>query len=323
MQRFANIIVGISVCEAEPPLTHAHRARMSGKCEITLSVRNGETIGGVYLCQVNEHVSCGACCGLYNVDGLSQQFLEGMLRQRTEQFARVLRTADAIEEFGVKMEGWSPRKRPYPDFYHCPFLGLIGENSGRVGCLLHPAAKGNDGKDWRGISYYGGMACRTYFCPTARQLPASYLRVLRQSMDHWYPYGLIVTERQLISAFFREVEGRLGHPLQAADVATASNVAAVLRKFADLKIAWPYRRKEVPGPCNYFFENGAYSRSPVMRQRGDIPPSRYEDIFRELESGFSSKEDLHRAEALLQDLFDSLKPAFESDGVHAPALKEF
>jgi hypothetical protein len=23
--------------------------------------------GGIYLCQVNEKVSCGVCCGLYNV----------------------------------------------------------------------------------------------------------------------------------------------------------------------------------------------------------------------------------------------------------------
>ena len=114
--------------------------------------------GDVYLCQVGEQVSCGACCGLYNIRDLSQRLLEVMLTERTEAFARVPRTAEAIEAFQKKIEGWTPPKRPFPDFYHCPFLGLIGRNGRRVGCLLHPAAAGNNGIDWRGMTYHGAMA---------------------------------------------------------------------------------------------------------------------------------------------------------------------
>lgn len=32
--------------------------------------------GGVYLCRVNENLSCGACCGLYNVPDLSRYFFK-------------------------------------------------------------------------------------------------------------------------------------------------------------------------------------------------------------------------------------------------------
>jgi hypothetical protein len=55
--------------------------------------------------------------------------------------------------------------QPFPEFHHCPYVGLIGNELSRVGCLLHPMAEGNTGVDFRGLSYYGGMACRIYFCP--------------------------------------------------------------------------------------------------------------------------------------------------------------
>ncbi|MEW6673149.1 MAG: hypothetical protein AB1427_15700 [Thermodesulfobacteriota bacterium] len=257
----------------------------------------------MYLCQVGGQVSCGACCGLYNVPGLSQPSLEAMLAERTEAFARVSRTAEGIEAFQKAIEGWTPPKRPFPDFYHCPFLGLIGTNDRRVGCLLHPAAAGNDGVDWRGLSYYGAMACQTYFCPSVRYMPQPQLQILRQVMDHWYPFGLIVTERLLLGAFFSEVESRIGRPLRAADFAAGSGPAKLLSEFADLKLAWPFRNADAPGPCNYFFENGDYPRPSVQRLGEDIPPSRYESIFRELESAFLSTKDLRAAEELLDDLF--------------------
>jgi len=266
-----------------------------------------ESPGGVYLCQVGERVSCGACCGLYNMADLSQRSLEEMLAGRTDAFARVPRTVAGIEAFQKKIEGWTPPQRPFADFYHCPFLGLVGCSGRRVGCLLHPAAAGNNGRDWRGLSYYGALACRTYFCPSVRQLPRPYLHILRQSLNHWYPFGLIVTERRLLFAFFREVESRIGRPATAADFAKNSSPAELLREFAGLKIKWPFRRKDAPGPCNYFFENGEYPRPAVHRSEGSIPLSHHEEILRELDSGFSSAGELQAAEELLDDLFSRLR----------------
>jgi len=139
--------------------------------------------GGVYLCQVDENVSCGACCGLYNCPDASRACLQERLTFRTERFREVPRNTDAIDAFQEQMERREPRQRPYPDFYHCPFLGLVGRQNSRVGCLLHPLADGNQGVDLRGLSFYGGLACRDYFCPSHRNLPPVYKAII-QSVCH-------------------------------------------------------------------------------------------------------------------------------------------
>ena len=97
--------------------------------------------GGVYLCQVTENVSCGACCGLYNCSDASRAGLHERLTFQTERFREVPREVDAIDDFRVQMERREPRQRPYPDFYHCPFLGLAGFFDAierRLGLLLEP-----------------------------------------------------------------------------------------------------------------------------------------------------------------------------------------
>ena len=116
----------------------------------------------------------------------------------------------------------------------------------------------------------------------------------------------MLSERRLLSAFFKETENRVGRCVEVADFPRASRAAAVLREFARLKITWPYRRENAPGACNYFFENGEYPRPPLQRAGENIPPSPYEDILTELDSGFSSKQELYEAEARLEDLFRSL-----------------
>lgn len=150
--------------------------------------------GGVYLCQISETISCGACCGLYNVADLSFDHLSAMLRYRTETFARVPRTMDAILAFKAHIEEKENQNRPFPDFHHCPYIGLIGENFARVGCLLHPLGVGNKGIDFRGLSYHGGLACGMYFCPSYRILSEPYKKLIRKSAYNWYSYGLMIGE---------------------------------------------------------------------------------------------------------------------------------
>jgi len=113
-----------------------------------------------------------------------------------------------IDAFKSSVESTEPQERPYPDFHRCAFLGMIEDDGRRVGCLMHPLAEGNSGVDWRGLSYYGGMACRTYFCPSVRHLPVRWLTAVHLSMDHWYLHGLVVTERQLLAALFTELKNR-------------------------------------------------------------------------------------------------------------------
>lgn len=257
----------------------------------------------MYLCQVNETVSCGACCGLYNLPNLSQENLEILLSERTEAFASVPRTEDGIYAFQRRNEGPQPRTRPFPEFHHCPFLGLIGAEKSRVGCLLHPARPGNNGRDYRSFSWYSEKACRTYFCPATKKLPTVYQSILLQTIDNWYTYGLIVTEHVLVSAYFKEVESRLGRPIAVNDYTQNIQATNAFREFAELKSKWPYRREDSPGPCNFFFENGLYHRPGVYRRTPDIRLSPYEKILRELDAGFSSAKEIKAADRLLDDLF--------------------
>jgi hypothetical protein len=258
----------------------------------------------VYLCQTGPNVSCGACCGLYNVADPSPKGLEALLVRRSRWFAGVPRTVKGIDAFKARVKSVEPRQGPFPDFHHCPYLGMIEDEGRRVGCLLHPLAKGNRGIDWRGLSYYGGMACRTYFCPSVRQLPTRWLTALRQSMHHWYLHGLIVTERRLLAAFFGILENRLARPVDATDFPARSPASALLAAFANLKLTWSFRREGAPGRANYFFEDGLYPRLPIARAGASIPSSPFETILRELDSGFSSADDLRKAEALITGILD-------------------
>jgi hypothetical protein len=263
----------------------------------------------IYLCQVSETVSCGACCGLYNLPNLSREKLEALLARRTETFASVPRTEDGIHEFQKRNKGPHRRSRPFPEFYHCPFLGLIGGQKSRIGCLLHPAASGNDGVDYRSQSWYGEKACRTYFCPATYKLPVVYQSVLVQTIDHWYDFGLIVTEHTLVSAYFAAVESRLGRRIALRDYTQNTGAADAFKAFVELKSSWPFRRDDAPGPCNYFFENGLYPRPGVFRRTPDIRLSPCEEIFRELDSGFSSAEEIAAAEQLLNGLLSKTERA--------------
>ena len=261
----------------------------------------------VYLCQVSKKVSCGACCGLYNLPNLSREKLESLLTRRTEDFAQVPRTEDEIFDFQRRNKAPHRLSRPFPQFHHCPFLGLIGSKKCRVGCLLHPDSPGNNGKDYRSLSWYGEKACRTYLCPSTKKLPPVYTSILSQALDDWYAFGLIVTEYVLVTAYFKEVETRIGMDVTISDYTLNSEAMNAFKEFTELKSRWPYRRKNSPGPCNFFFENGLYPKPNVYRANPDIPISPYEIIFRELDSGFSSEKEIAAAEQLLDSLFDKIE----------------
>ncbi len=262
--------------------------------------------GGVYLCQISETVSCGACCGLYNVADTSREALEAMLIRRTETFETVPRNLDAILAFKQETESLEDQERPFPEFHHCPYIGLIGESRSRVGCLLHPLGKGNKGVDFRGLSFYGGMACRIYFCPSYRKLPGVYKSILRDIADDWYLHGLVITEVRLLNAFFQELEKRLGISLTREAITENQDVSGRVRDFLQLKIDWPFRSPAHAGAVDYFFEDQLYPKPPINYDEIGVAPSQYDTILREMRSAFDSPDALNKAENLLDQLFDHL-----------------
>ena len=265
-----------------------------------------------YLCQVNDHVSCGACCGLYNVTAASRNALYQLLKARTRQFAATPRTVEAIFQFKKQIEQREGTERPMPDFHHCPFLGLIGPERTTVGCLLHPQAERNNGMDFRSLSYYGGMTCHIYFCPSTRLLPLRYKQIARTVLDDWYLYGLIVTETKLLKALFEELENRVNRPLYAQDFETNTAAREAMKYLFLLRVSWPFRSSGNHRVANYFFNDHLYTRPPI-----DVPCetegiSRYRRILQELETEVASEHALREAELYLDDRFKRVQDALET-----------
>lgn len=283
--------------------------------------------GGVYLCQVNEHVSCGACCGLYNVSDASKNTLVDLLDYRTRRFSMIPRHVDAILGFAEEIHRRENQLRPYPEFHHCPYIGLVGEKHSRVGCLLHPMADGNAGIDFRGLSYYGGLACRIYFCPACKVLNPVYKRVLRATADDWHAYGLIVTETVLVEAFFQELERRLGRLLAPEDILGHDEREAQVCAFIKLRSSWPFKAHPEK-LCNYFFEDQRYPKPPLDYGPTGAPPGYssggsstapvhlYGTLFQELESRFASEKEIAAATRMFDHLFERLVTM-----IHSPPRK--
>ncbi len=268
------------------------------------------TPGGVYLCQVSATVSCGACCGLYNVNDLSREALTRMLEDRTGRFARVPRSIEAIDDFAgetfFRTEG---QKRPIPDFHHCPFLGLISPGNCTVGCLLHPLAQGNDGVDWRGLSYYGAFACATYFCPTCHQLAPGHKRLIRQAADNWYDYGLMITESDMLATFLDRVENRLGQSLDGQHIELRPEALDALRHFLAIKTTWPFRDPDRFRGANFFFNKEENQPPPIDSQRSGGEGSDWTPVLNALWSKLPDLTALREAESHLNRMADDMATA--------------
>ncbi len=278
----------------------------------TLNAMDAQVPGGVYMCQVNARISCGACCGLYNVAHLSLENLGTLLARRSERFVHAKRTVAGIETFARETERLEPQQRPFGKMHHCPFIGLIGEVPGRVGCLLHPLADGNGGVDFRGLSFYGGLACRTYFCMTTSELAPRWKRILPKVLDHWYLFGLVVTEIELLTAIFEQLEFRLGQPLDADDV-EAGQVSEHLRRLLTLKCRWPFRPPSHSSACHYLFKDNTYPKPLIPYDRLGAASSAYDRILREMPSAFKDLKELDQAEALIENHLTATVKALEQE----------
>ncbi len=260
----------------------------------------------IYLCQVNECISCSACCGLYNRADASKHALEKILSDRTETFLRVERTMESILEFGREIELRESNIRRYYDFHHCPYIGLLGVEHSRVGCLLHPRSEGNNEIDYRGLSYYGGMACNTYFCPAGQHLSPEIKLIVQHAADDWYVYGLMITERALLEAFFKEIQYRLGRSITPWDFKDNPKGIKAVRDVLYLKVNWPFRSENDQGLCHYFFKDRKYQKPPVAYRNCDIFLSRYHKIFQELISSFDSADSLNQAESIIDTYLNNV-----------------
>ncbi len=267
---------------------------------------DNSTPGGVYLCQINEDISCGACCGLYNVSNPSYENLLAMLTYRTELFKKTPRDYDSLVEFQTIIEKKEGNNSPLPDFHHCHYIGLIGEQQNRPGCLLHPYGDGNNNVDHRGLSHWGGFACASYFCPTCSELPKRYKQILRICSQNWYIYGLIVTETKMLNNFFNIIEEKNGKKLLPEKFKNNEDLQKTLFNFFNLKNRWEFRPSGFNKLGNYFFKDNLYPRTPIDYRKLGVETSNFDEILLALGSEFNSIEDLIEAESVITTKIDEI-----------------
>jgi hypothetical protein len=267
-----------------------------------------------YLCQVSETVSCGNCCGLYNVRNHSFEALQEMMAYRSRVFMETPRNIDSILAYKDHVRQIESVERPIRDFHHCPYLGLVGQAQNRVGCLLHPSGEGNKGVDLRGLSFYGGLTCSMYFCPSARNLPARYSKIVKTFSENWHQYGLIITETQLLNDFFGEMERRINKPVSVEIFSNRPGMVLPVVDFFRLKTHWPFGPENYSYPTNYFFNDDIYPKPDVKYPPNWRLKSRQDHLFREMVSAFNSRADLLHAEELLDDIFSRFYSAFQTLG---------
>lgn len=266
-----------------------------------LETLDKSTPGGIYLCQINETLSCGACCGLYNVADSSYDTLLDMLTYRTQLFERTPRDYDSLVEFQEIIQAKEGSERPFPEFHHCHYIGLIGDGKKRPGCLLHPYGDGNNNVDHRGLSHWGGFACASYFCPTCSQLPKRFKQILRICADNWYIYGLIITETGMLNNFFTIMEESHGKELRPESFKANEPLRKTLFEFFNLKSTWEFRPEGFNKLGNYFFKDNLYPRDPIDYEGLGVQESPFNEILLALGSEFNTSDALAEAESLISE----------------------
>lgn len=248
--------------------------------------------GAVYLCQT-EYMTCGACCGIYNFNYTSRQNFFDRILDRTLKFEKIKRTMDAILEFGEaetkRIE--SLGDKPFPDFHHCPFAGFMDTLHYKPGCLLHPMSEKNNGVDFRGLSYYGGLACASYFCPTYYNVSPERKLMVRNAVEDSYTYGLVITEDEMINSIFDLIEKKRGKKIFPHEVNDESLI--MLEKILKLKIEWPLRSCN-RHPANYFFGDAETIRNDLDPEQSEVF-----NVLKAVKASFSDKKDILDAEKLI------------------------
>lgn len=267
------------------------------------------TPGQVYMCQVSEGISCGACCGLYNMENISRKNIDNILTNRSLLFESVTRDMTGFMNYELDISKLESQVNPYPDFHHCPFVGFMGDKIKTVGCLLHPLAKGNNGVDYRGISYYGGMACKGYFCLTCKKLTPRYKKIVRCVINDWYLYGLIVTEWEMLNCLFSEIEQIIKRELIVEEIEKSAFLKSEIMAFWTLKIE-SIVSQDIQ--ANYFFEDQKYNLPKMNYPLFNLAVSKYDAIIRCFRFKLKCASALKKAETVIKTKIQQIAESIQS-----------
>ena len=209
---------------------------------------------------------------------------------------------ESILIFKREIESLESQKRPNPGMHHCPFVGLIGDAMSTAGCLLHPLSPANKKIDFRGLSFWGGLACSSYFCLSHRELPVVYKQILKKAIDDWYLYGLVVTEKDMIGEFFTAVETASGRKLEKSDWEDNKDFLDTVKAFFELKRNWPFRPNADIDISNFSFgayPDGSPRGSELADKKNAIP---FPAILKALNTDVETESELEDCSRQIEEL---------------------
>ncbi|PKA17451.1 hypothetical protein [Leptospira haakeii] len=163
------------------------------------------------LCQPSADVpfSCGACCGLFNLELKPDQF-RTLLKDRTETFKKSVDFSKpyTMAEFRkVREEAEKNYVKKDSLTYNCPFLGMLTEEvSGissetkvrsRIGCMIHPVYTGDPRS--QNYSFYGASICQAYDCRNKeRNFADEWENVFSEFADDSFSYSSLSSDYRSI-----------------------------------------------------------------------------------------------------------------------------
>jgi len=260
-----------------------------------------------HLCQPDACKSCGACCGLYNYADSSKESLVRRLQNRTARFLCADKSPEGLQQFSRMIRAAEDETKRYEVIYCCEYIGFLDDAERQVGCLLHP--RQNEGQDHRGVSFYGQELCDGHFCPSYYYISQGEKQALLHSLDDWYLYGLVITDIDLVKAYFKWISDAI-YETPSPDLFQNAEIRDLARRFFNLKLTWPFRSPDIHRFGKYYFDGSQYMITFIDYEGLGCERSRFDKIFLSLSSTFQHKNEVLQAEELIQSHIDAFVAAY-------------
>ncbi len=252
-----------------------------------------------HLCQPDEKKSCAACCGIYNFRRNERTSVGERLRRNTTAVSGVLSGEDRV--ILAHRDRWREKdngpEKLFVTIFNCEFVGFLDAACRRVGCLLHPTQ--HHGRDLREHSFYGASLCDGHFCLSYYSLSSQEQRLVIETVEDWYLYGLTITDVDLVTGVYAVLSDMVGEAIDPLFVGRYDVLATTLRWFFSLKLHWPFRSTDYDGFGKYLFRGEEYREITIPYRRLGRTPSRYHKLFLSYGSHFQRGEEIDRAEQAL------------------------
>lgn len=136
------------------------------------------------LCQPGKNLGCSACCGIFNLQDISRENCDRVLKYFTGHYVH-RSCPDTGDGEAVSCTGNGTEPRDFTS-HICPFQGYL--SSGKPGCLAHPLV--HHGDEGRHLSLFGSKICGEFLCPAHSILDTHMRQMLIDCADDWYVYSV-------------------------------------------------------------------------------------------------------------------------------------